>query len=97
MSASASSELPSSPRSIAATARRSGPTTSVPPPKPRSRKSSSRSTSAAVAPTPGHRTSANSSAAPNARTRPERFCAAATRHAASATAFATASRPPAME
>ena len=28
---------------------------------------------------------------------PLRFCAAATRHAASATAFATASRPPAME
>ena len=53
--------------------------------------------SAAVAPTPGHRTSASSSAAPKASTNPLRFWAAATRHAASATAFATASRPPAME
>ena len=76
--ARASSERPRRARSPRRSAE--GPTTSVPPPKPRSRKSSSRSTSAAVAPTPGHRTSASSSAAPNARTRPERFCAAATRH-----------------
>ena len=77
--------------------RRSGPTTSVPPPKPRSRKSSSRSTSAAVAPTPGHRTSAKLVRRAEGQHQPAERCAAATRHAASATAFATASRPPAME